>query len=507
MRVLWFSNTPAGFRSGTSSYNGGGWIESLKEFVASHVELAIAFTDKDGSATKSAGSGDGKSLPSELQGIVRYYPVYNPFDSSRLARVKSLLFGDKKQHGTMVEAYKKVIDDYKPDVIEIFGTEHDFGLVTPYAESRGISVCIHLQGIIEPYLKAYIPDNKILKKEHRKPCRRNWIWNDGFTGASVHRLYMYRKMVRARKIEARIFGCNHNFLGRTDWDRQWTGLLNPKGRYFHCGEILRPEFYVAAAGERINESLEKIGNAGETEEPKEPRHVRIVTVISSVPYKGMDLVLQAGQLLRKRYAIHLDWDVYGNVDPEYAEKLTGIKTEDAGVNVKGVASAQELADVLSGKVGDSVRKPADVLSGQRCVSAQKPADELLSGKLVDSARNSAEETSGNDNATISESVVYVHPSYIDNSPNSLCEAQLLGCPVVACNVGGIGSLIVDGTTGLLVEKGDAEDLADKIAWMVNHPEEAQKIGLNAAAAASVRHGRTAIASELIGIYNTLVHRD
>lgn len=37
--------------------------------------------------------------------------------------------------------------------------------------------------------------------------------------------------------------------------------------------------------------------------------------------------------------------------------------------------------------------------------------------------------------------VYVHPSYIDNSPNSLCKAQILGVPVISCNVGGISSLI------------------------------------------------------------------
>jgi len=46
----------------------------------------------------------------------------------------------------------------------------------------------------------------------------------------------------------------------------------------------------------------------------------------------------------------------------------------------------------------------------------------------------------------------VHPSYIDNSPNSICEAQILGLPVVATNVGGVESLIENGKTGLLIDR-------------------------------------------------------
>jgi glycosyltransferase involved in cell wall biosynthesis len=49
-----------------------------------------------------------------------------------------------------------------------------------------------------------------------------------------------------------------------------------------------------------------------------------------------------------------------------------------------------------------------------------------------------------------------HPSLIDNSPNSVCEAQVAGLPVVATRVGGVPSLIQHGETGLLVEKNDEE---------------------------------------------------
>jgi glycosyltransferase involved in cell wall biosynthesis len=45
----------------------------------------------------------------------------------------------------------------------------------------------------------------------------------------------------------------------------------------------------------------------------------------------------------------------------------------------------------------------------------------------------------------------VCPSSIENSPNSLGEAMLLGMPCVSADVGGIASIFTDGEDGLLYE--------------------------------------------------------
>ena len=47
--------------------------------------------------------------------------------------------------------------------------------------------------------------------------------------------------------------------------------------------------------------------------------------------------------------------------------------------------------------------------------------------------------------------VFVMPSVIENSPNSLCEALMTGVPVVAANVGGISSIIRHGKEGFLYQ--------------------------------------------------------
>ena len=54
------------------------------------------------------------------------------------------------------------------------------------------------------------------------------------------------------------------------------------------------------------------------------------------------------------------------------------------------------------------------------------------------------------------------------------EALLCGCPIVAYDTGGIGSICIDGQTGRLVPTGDKHALADAIHWMLDHPEQSQK---------------------------------
>ena len=77
---------------------------------------------------------------------------------------------------------------------------------------------------------------------------------------------------------------------------------------------------------------------------------------------------------------------------------------------------------------------------------------------------------------LTEIDVYALISGIDMSPLTLQEAQLMKKPVIGTNVGGIPELMKDGETGLLVEKGDSNDLLEKLSMMLNNLEKSKKMG-------------------------------
>lgn len=63
--------------------------------------------------------------------------------------------------------------------------------------------------------------------------------------------------------------------------------------------------------------------------------------------------------------------------------------------------------------------------------------------------------------------VFVASSLQDNLPNTIIESMACGTPVVAFDTGGMPDMVRPGETGLLAEKGSAEDLAEKITKMLN----------------------------------------
>lgn len=88
--------------------------------------------------------------------------------------------------------------------------------------------------------------------------------------------------------------------------------------------------------------------------------------------------------------------------------------------------------------------------------------------------------------------VFVQPSRVtadgdrDGIPNVLLEAMAMGLPVVGSNVSGIPELIEHGRNGLLVEADDAAALAAAIERLLDHPDEAARLG--EAARATVTDG-------------------
>ncbi len=75
--------------------------------------------------------------------------------------------------------------------------------------------------------------------------------------------------------------------------------------------------------------------------------------------------------------------------------------------------------------------------------------------------------------------VYAVPSLYEGMGRAMTEAMASGKSVVANAVGGIPELVIDGVTGYLVPAGRPEFMAEKITYLLSHPDEARVMGENA----------------------------
>ena len=407
MKILWFTNTCSLYDKNNNSYNGGGWIESLEKIIGVHpeIELGISFFHQDKCFKKQIGK-------------TTYYPI--PLYSSKLQKAKrlTLLHNDKKE----ISYYLSVVNDFKPDLIHVFGSEQSFGLLGKHTK---VPLVIHLQGILNPCLNAYYAPGysslDIVKNNILHPIKL--LLNQ----------YGFKKFKYNASREAIILSSCKFFMGRTDWDKNISELYAPNSNYFNCGEILRDIFYQIEPWRRSEKTTFKI-----------------ISTISKATYKGFDLILKTARLLVDLGDIDFEWNVYGVSEYIEWEKKLNIKCNKVNINLKGVVNSVTLAN------------------------------------------------------NIKESDVFIHPSYIDNSPNSVCEAQIIGIPVIAANVGGLSSLITNSTTGILVPANDPFTLAKKIIDLKNATEYPTSLGKHARETALIRHNKITICNTLLSIYKNII---
>lgn len=405
LRVLWFAVTPSLYGQNTVRHNGGGWIASLEQILrsASDVELGVAFEHHD-DRFKS------------IQDGVAYYPINL---NAKLVQKLRRKLGLDDECGALIAHAKRIIADFQPDVIHVFGSESCFGLLSAHTH---IPVVIHMQGSLPSYANARFPPGY---------SRFDFLCASGGNPLRLYRLFSNDAAFckRAQREEQILRICQH-FMGRTEWDKAIAAIYSPEASYDYCSEALRPEIY----------------DHDRCWSPGGGRRIELVSTLSMPLYKGADLILKTARLLRHELGLELRWRIFGVSQCRLQEIKTGIRAQDCGVALMGVAEGAAIRDALM------------------------------------------------------ESDLYVHPSYIDNSPNSLCEAQVLGVPVVGTDVGGIPSLVEHGRTGYLVPANDPYMMARRITQLINDPVLAARLGQNGREVARTRHCPNNILSDLLAIY-------
>lgn len=72
--------------------------------------------------------------------------------------------------------------------------------------------------------------------------------------------------------------------------------------------------------------------------------------------------------------------------------------------------------------------------------------------------------------------VFVLPSYHEGTPKSVLEAMATGRPIITTDAPGCRETVINGINGYLVPVKDIDELAGKMIWMIEHTEEAEKMG-------------------------------
>lgn len=99
--------------------------------------------------------------------------------------------------------------------------------------------------------------------------------------------------------------------------------------------------------------------------------------------------------------------------------------------------------------------------------------------------------------------VFLSPSLIENSSNSVCEALTLGVPVVSSRVGGTDSIIDNSNNGLMYDLGEEIKIVDYISQIFENKLLANKLSNNAIRSSKKLNGKQKCRDELKSIYNTL----
>jgi len=419
MRVLWFTNSPSlASELLLVKSNSLGWVESLQKEIITIQDIVLGVVFPFNSEDEKQFS-DGKTT---------YYSFPYPKDKKGIPglinRWKHLIENEE-----IISFHLKAIEDFKPDIIHIFGTESAYGLIIPRIK---IPVVIQIQGNLTLCVKKWysgLDSFDILRYTSLKSFLKGYgLW------------HLYHLTEKRANRERKIMQFCSYFIGRTDWDRRITKVLAPQSKYFHCEELLRAAFMNATSWDL-----------------QQQQKAIIHSTVNSLLYKGLETILETSHLLNRNKLYEFEW------------------------HVAGVTGKEEIIQVIEKKFKLRFSDQNVVFRGSLNV------DQLI--------------------LALSNSHVYVHPSHIENSPNSVCEAMVIGMPVIATFAGGTSSMIKDSEEGILVQDGDPYVMAGAITELLQDSKKMNHLAANAKKRARERHDKTLVINRMSEIYQQIVQID
>lgn len=255
-------------------------------------------------------------------------------------------------------------------------------------------------------------------------------------------LVQKRKFLKRAIYEKEMIRLCKHIIGRTSWDEARIWSINPNARYHFCNEILRDEFY-----DDNQWSYKKC------------KQNSIFLSQAGYPVKGLHQVLKAMPIIQLHYP-NVQIRIAGRDITKSNSFFSKIKLSGYGLYIKRLIHRYHLEEKV-------------------CFIGNLNGEEMKREYL---------------NAN-----VFVCPSSVENSPNSLGEAQILGVPCIASYSGGIPDMMTLNPDNLYRFE-EVEMLAKKICNVFANEGNQSNMRVSALE----RHNRSKNCERLLSIYDEII---
>lgn len=250
-----------------------------------------------------------------------------------------------------------------------------------------------------------------------------------------------KKFVLRGELEKKALKKVSHIIGRTHWDRGCTAAIHPEAAYYLCNETLREPFY------RDSWQYETC------------RKHRIFAPSCSYTVKGFHHLLKAFAQIAAAYP-----DAVLAVPGRSYLKVNPLKRNSYQKYLAKLTRMYGLEDKI----------------------------EFLGSLDADGMKQA-----------FLDANVFVMPSTIENSPNALGEAMLLGVPCVAADVGGVTTLMTHEKEGFVYQSTAPYMLAHFVSQVFAMEEKAEQMGTEARKHALKTHDPEKNLQDLLDIYETI----
>ena len=252
-----------------------------------------------------------------------------------------------------------------------------------------------------------------------------------------------RKFKKSGEVEDKLLRSVHHVIGRTAWDHAQVWTINSNASYYTCNETLREEFY--------DGSIWSYDLCQKNE---------IFLSQASYPLKGLHQVIKALPIIHKH--------------------CPGVKLRIAGPDI-----------IQNRGVRDCISRSGYARYLRRLIRNLHLEDSIKFLGNLNAEEMKREYLRCN---------LFICPSSLENSPNSLGEAQILGTPCIASFVGGVPDMMQNSNEGLYRFE-DIEMLAYKVCQMLKSQDSPN---LQLIDVAKNRHHPEINSKQLKSIYNIIL---